>query len=133
MPLSSTDISLYSNERRILDAIVAAGGGTYTLPSPQAATKWRARAYMFRKLFRDLAAEKYANLEGFVPTTPYDNLVMTIEKGSPAVIIRFRSLDGELTDLSGAKLEPASVSSVTQTDPVLDDLDSFLSGLDVAR
>ena len=110
----------------ILDAALAAGGGAYRPPgdSPQAAIKWRHRAYSFRRAVRHQAQQAGGPFD-FDITTPYDGVVLTIEDGDPTtVLINKAPPIGRLTTLDGAPLEPvraaAETPSLVEDDPLLE-------------
>jgi hypothetical protein len=63
-------LSLFSDLPPILDAIVAAGGGTYTLATPGDATHWRQRVYQFRLAYQQELGP-----------SPYDVLVLHRPRG----------------------------------------------------
>lgn len=80
-------LGLYADVRQILDAALAAGGGTFTLPTHGAAVHWRQRAYKFRKLFAETVATSRMS--------DYDRLTMPrIPPDSSTVIIRIRQVPG---------------------------------------
>lgn len=45
-------LGLYADLQPVLDAAIAAGGGTYTLATHGDAVHWRQRVYKFRKLWQ---------------------------------------------------------------------------------
>lgn len=72
-------LAMYSDIQRVLDAALAAGGGTYRCPAHGTAVHWRQRAYAFRKLFRETMSAHHS---------PYDTLTFKkVEEGSCEVII----------------------------------------------
>ena len=94
MPFSRNP-ARYSDVKTVLDQALRHNGAKYTLTSHSAAINWRFRAYTFMKLLANLATEA-KQIPGQLTTTPYDNIVLTIEKGSPTVIVESRKLDGVL-------------------------------------
>lgn len=73
-------LGMYEDVKRILDAALATGGGTYTLASHGLAVNWRHRAYRFRKL--------YATIHGEDKMSPYDRLTFkAVEADSSTVTI----------------------------------------------
>lgn len=105
-------IHSYKDVQDVLDAALAQGGGDYTLSSRGKAINWRQRAYEFRQLKLEEAAEQKKRL-GFVPATPYDNVKMTVRDCT--VRIERRQVEGELaplpfpappTDMSVLPVEP---------------------------
>lgn len=47
-------LGMFSDVREVLDAALAAGGGSYECGSHGQAVHWRQRAYRFRKLYAEL-------------------------------------------------------------------------------
>lgn len=101
----SRNIHSYDDIRAVLDAALAEGGGRYTLATPGQAVYWRARAYYFRKLLYNLAEERLANAPGMTPSTPYDQMKLTLEEGTGSVLIQFIKPQGTLTRLDGTPIE----------------------------
>ena len=60
----SIRLGMFADLVPILDAALAANGGTYCLPSHGAAVHWRQRAYKFRKMYAETygGASKYDTL-----------------------------------------------------------------------
>lgn len=79
------DLASFTPIKRVLDAVLAAGGGLFTVtrmdgePSARQAVNWRQRAYTFRKRWREEAAKLAA--PGQVVTTPYDDIKITLACG----------------------------------------------------
>lgn len=63
----SRNINSFADVKAVLEAVLAAGGGTYRLPTKSKANYWVMRAYQFRKLLQ-------ASVKG--EPTPYDRMVM---------------------------------------------------------
>jgi hypothetical protein len=83
-------LGMFADVKEILDAALAANGGTYNLPTPGAAVHWRHRAYTFRKKF---AESLPANT-----LSPYDRLTLPrLEKGQTEVHIVVREAAGTFT------------------------------------
>lgn len=114
--------------KAILDAIP--DGGRYRLPTPGSALHWRQRAYQLREMLRQVDAASMANVQGYVPQTIYDAFILRIDKDDPCVVvIETRQAKGELTDLEGNLIRPA-----TFADPLLEEAHELvgkLSNLDV--
>lgn len=101
-------LNLYSDVRTVLDAVLASGGGTFTLSSHGAAVNWRQRAYKFRKLYAE-------SLRG---ESKYDVLTLPrIAKDSCAVVINITRPEGTFTPTSS----PVPVPSTSEAE---DDLQS---------
>jgi len=94
MPLAK-NLSAYTHVKQILDAAIPHNRCVFTLPTPQAATRWRQEAYYFRRL-----VQKDGN-------QAYDNFLLKIE-GSK-VILEKRAIAGTLTTDDGTELRPAEV------------------------
>jgi hypothetical protein len=72
-------LGMYADLQPILDAALAAGGGSYTLENYGQAVHWRQRAYRFRKLYAETVSM----------VSKYDQLTLPrIEEGSSTVHIR---------------------------------------------
>ena len=134
MPLP-TSIHLYDLEKQILDTAISAGGANLKFPSYAAAVKWRARAYKFRKLYQNLQQERGADLAGYVASTPYDLLMMSIEnepwhRRNPnaecSVKIGPRPVPGVLTTLDGAPLDLTKPVEPDNLDSLRDQLSKDL-------
>lgn len=64
-----SNLGKYHDIKQILDAALAGGGGKVECTTPGAATKWRHRAYAFRKAYRE---------EGD-GTSPWDGLTLVLD------------------------------------------------------
>lgn len=105
MPARTRSPSQFKDVSVILDAAIEAGGGTYRLPTPAKATKWRARAYSLRALLLRLDEERKAQLVGVAPSTVYDGVILRIYPEDPcAVHIEMSAPEGILTRLDGTPL-----------------------------
>lgn len=83
----SNRLGIYADVRQVLDAALAAGGGTFQCETPGAAVHWRQRAYRFRKL--------YAETLGPSKMSPYDVLVLPrLAPDSSEVVITIRQTAG---------------------------------------
>lgn len=83
-------LGMYADIRSVLDAALAAGGGTFLCDSHGAAVHWRQRAYRFRKL--------YAETLGPRAMSPYDVLVLPrLAPDSCEVVITIRQTAGVFT------------------------------------
>lgn len=86
-------LGLYDDIRRVLDAALSSGGGSFELPTYGMAVHWRQRAYQFRKLY----AETLASDDSF-SMSPYDRLTMPrIAEDSCTVVIKVREAVGMFT------------------------------------
>jgi len=80
-------LGIYTDVRQILDAALAAGGGSYTCLTHGAAVHWRQRAYKFRKLYAEVLGAKQHSV--------YDTLTMPrIIDGDTTVHILIRQQAG---------------------------------------
>lgn len=92
----STKLEQYGDVKTILEKVIKAGGGRFTLSSPGQAIRWRQRAYYFRTLTKRAQP-------GVL--TPLDRMMLRIEKEDPnTVLIEFPHLTGTLTTLDGAPI-----------------------------
>ncbi len=99
-------LTLYENEKKILDAALASGGGHIDLPTPGKAVQLRHRLYSFRKIFRERNV-----------LTPYDNL--TIPKllpGECRVTIKTKIIEGVFVPDPQGTPAPAPVPPVDGKD-----------------
>lgn len=88
-------LGMYADVRSVLDAALAAGGGTFMCETHGAAVHWRQRAYRFRKL--------YAETLGPRAMSPYDVLVLPrLADDSCEVVITIRQSAGVFTPADGA-------------------------------
>lgn len=124
----STNINIYSDVATIFDAALAAGGeALYQTDSPASAHKFRARAYQFRKLLRELAAETC--VPGQAPFTKYDHIVLQLDKTDPSkVVITQRKPAGVLTLPNGTPIVIGPAHDVID-DPLQEDVDALLDTL----
>jgi hypothetical protein len=83
-------LGMYADVRSVLDAALAAGGGTFMCESHGAAVHWRQRAYRFRKLYAETLPPR--------AMSPYDVLVLPrLADGSGEVVITVRQMGGVFT------------------------------------
>lgn len=106
MPFSK-NINTYHDVVQVLATARREGGLTYTLPSNGAATNWVARAYHYRKLLTDTARRRAGNVPGFVPTTEWDDMLLT--RDGKAVRIEFGKVKGTLTTADGREVQPIEI------------------------
>lgn len=86
----SNRLGMYADIRLVLDAALAAGGGSFTCETHGAAVHWRQRAYRFRKL--------YAETLGPRQMSPYDVLVLPrLSDDGCEVVITIRQSAGVFT------------------------------------
>lgn len=91
----SNRLGMYADIRAVLDAALAAGGGTFACETHGAAVHWRQRAYRFRKL--------YAETLGPKTMSPYDVLVLPrLEPEGCEVTITIRQTAGVFTPANDA-------------------------------
>jgi hypothetical protein len=92
----SKNLANYEDIRTVFAAALQAGlPSTYTLASPQAAIRWRARAYHFRAL---------------TSSTEFQSVNMRIERDSPCEIILFHEELGTLRSSSGEEIPLTTLS-----------------------
>lgn len=98
----------------ILNAALAAGGAQYVCDSYEAAVSWRARAYKYRTLLRNLETQRYAHVPGYEVKTPYDVLMLRINdrERSNIVQIDFAAGPGKLLGKDGKPLDPVFTPTV---------------------
>lgn len=102
----SKKLSNYRHVGPVLDAAVANHGGLYKLDSKKRAFRWRAEAYMYRKLLNNGAP------------TIYDDLVLVLDGAT--VKITVRTVEGIFTTPMGEK-----VTLDRGLSPVIDPLEAF--------
>lgn len=113
----SNRLGMYADVRQILDAALAAGGGSYECGTHGQAVHWRQRAYKFRKL--------YAEILGVGQQSEYDMLVMPrVEANSATVEIHIRKQVGSFRPAA----EPVFIPTVD--DQLFDIASDFASKLE---
>lgn len=122
MPMSK-NVSAYYDVGQVLTAARKEGGGMYDLGTPKAATHWRMRAYYYRTLLADADARAHAGVPGYMPTTEWDDMTLTLQ-GS-AVVIEFGTVKGTLTNLQGKPLEVKPLKKATPLIKADDDEDLY--------
>lgn len=90
-------LGMYADVRAVLDAALAANGGTFALDTHGRAVHWRQRAYKFRKLFAETTT-----------SSPYDALTLpVIPDESSTVVIRLVAQPGIFTPADPTATLPA--------------------------
>ena len=98
MPAAS-NLASYDDVRAVFDEGLRSGFPMeYELSSPQAAARWRFRAYSFRKR---------------TAVTAYKDILLRIDKSAPCIVIIAKEEVGTLRTADGERLEP-------KIDPTLD-------------
>lgn len=82
----SRNINTYDDIQETLDSFAGSTGGTVHCVSYSAAIRWRQRAYMYRELLRQQAWEQNGRVDGWNPTTPYDNYRFTVPRGAAGAV-----------------------------------------------
>ena len=108
----SKNLGSYTDVARILDAVVAAGKpARYELETHGEAVRWRARAYRYRSLLQAKGHERALDIPGYIPTTPYDDIIISFEGPTPAhreqsraLLIAFAAPTGRLTTMDGQRI-----------------------------
>ncbi len=104
---ATANLAAYADVRAVFDQGLALGFPLhYTLPTPQAAARWRFRAYSFRK--RTAVRE-------------YQCIVMKIEAAEPCTIVLEEELLGVLTDAEGVPV-PLDVDKIPSEDEMMKQL-----------
>lgn len=107
----------FADVASVLDAAIAAGGGTYTLPTPGKATHWRQRAYTLRKILGEINLKRKGEDPGAVATTPYDTLYLRILPSAPCdVVIEFNEARGVFKAPDGKVVDLAAPTPVIKQD-----------------
>lgn len=110
MPFSK-NINTYADVVSILTTARAHGKPVrYELSSPGAAMNWVQRAFYYRKLLTNAARARAGNVPGFIPTTDWDDVLLTREGN--VIIIAFGRVKGKLTDAEGGE-ELALTAAIT--------------------
>lgn len=105
-------LGLYTDVRAVLDAALAAGGGSVTLPTHGDAIHWRHRAYKFRKVYAETSPlSPYDALT--MPKIPKDSCVVEIKKTAPPAV--FTPAEGE----TPLPLEVETPEAAAETDELL--------------
>lgn len=116
MPLSR-NLGQYNDVKEVLDYAVANSGGRYIMADRKTAIRWRQRAYMFRKLLREDMEVRRATL-GFTVTTPYDDLLITLQDN--IAVLTISKMQGRFERLDGTA--PADPNAVLESDDELEDI-----------
>lgn len=89
MPFSK-NLNTYTDVEAILQACRKSGAVkcNYELETRGLAVNWRARAYYYRTLLRNLAKQRLS-IPGYEPTTDWDDMVLELLPNSNTVTIRF--------------------------------------------
>lgn len=107
----SNNIHLYSDVAAVLKTALDAGGGTYRLDTPGAATRWMMRANKYRLLLQKQEAAR-AGVRGYQPPTPFDR--MRLRRVANEVEINFNPQPtGTLSLPDGRVIKPAAVDEST--------------------
>lgn len=112
---TTRSIHAYKDVKDVLDTALAHGGGVYTLPTAGKAIHWRQRAYAFRLLAIEEATSRSKEL-GYVPTTPYDTLLLELDENK--VRIGRKTIEGvlEVNEPGPGRLTPPSIEPLTNLD-----------------
>jgi hypothetical protein len=112
MPLSK-NINTYNDVLQVLQTARQANKPLiYTLSSPGAAVNFKSRVYYYRTLLVNAARARAGNVAGYVPTTDWDEVLVTHKKGDVSVVITFGIPPGRLTDQEGNIITPVARQSV---------------------
>lgn len=106
MPLAKSLNSYYDVEQ-VLTTARKRGGLVYRFATSGAAVHWRSRAYYYRKLLATADAKQNPQILGYVPSTEWDDMVLTVDGAS--VRVAFGELKGQLETLDGQPIEPPKV------------------------
>lgn len=104
-------ISAYQDEKKILDAALASGGGTLQFETPGQAIHFRQRVYTLRKILRENASPAMS---------PFDRLTIpSLKKGQTEVRIEVSKIKAEFVpDPTGQPVVP-DMAEVPEDDPLL--------------
>jgi len=115
-PKMKKTLAMYSDIQKVLDAALAARGGTFRTGSHGTAVHWRQRAYQFRKLYRDTVNEQ---------NSPYDRLSLRkVEPESSEIIIHIIETPGEFTPANKEEVVVVG-TGVREDDPLLSEALEF--------
>lgn len=78
----------YDDIREVLEHLLAAGGGQVVCSDYGNAVRWRQRAYAFRASMQNKANAEY-KLTPALAKTPYDKMVLRLDKGDKTVYVVF--------------------------------------------
>jgi hypothetical protein len=113
-------LGMYADLQPILDAALASGGGSYTLPTYGQAVHWRQRAYAFRKLYA----------ETMHTTSKYDALTLPrIAEGSGTVLINLAVPKGVFQP-HGEAIDPSRACAYEDSPDLLDLAEQFAKKLE---
>jgi hypothetical protein len=99
----------YEDIRRAFDLALANNGARRICTTGPEAMKWRHRAHRFRNALR-------TPIDGIIPPTPYDTLVLRIAAEEPHIVMiavevdmgQMETLDGQplVTDMDAREIDP---------------------------
>jgi len=98
------NIQAYSDIEKVLISIGERQEARIKFSSERQAKIWIRRMYYFRTLLRKINKELYADLPGYSPTTPYDEVVLKVEGLSVLYSIRVPNCTVEDADGNEIKL-----------------------------
>lgn len=101
---------LYEQEKKVLDAALASGGGHLDFATSGKAVQFRHRLYTFRKLYR----------ESVDPASPYDRLsIPKLAKGQTRVYIEVKTLGTVFVPKEGGEPVAGPEPMIADNDPLL--------------
>lgn len=128
MPMTKS-LASYAPIRLRLEAARAAGGARFQPfsqttgePSKGVAVRWRQSAYTYRTLLTKADVAAHAAIPGYIPSTPWDDMILRIDPADPTfVIIEFGTGDGAMLGLDGKPITAAPSPTQSQSPDALVD------------
>lgn len=99
----SRNLGQYTDVQKVFDHFLNSEEDVHlTFPTRAAATRWRSRAYQYRKLLHE-QQQKAAQFPGASTSTPYDDMIIRHDReNNPLVVVMTRvSLEATITDAEG--------------------------------
>jgi len=131
---TSKSLNAYTDVTQLLDAALTRGGLRFSCASRNAAIGIKQKIYNYLTLYRKHEMLRLASIPaGQIAPTPYDNLIVKIDKEDPAILsieLRDLALLSQITILDGAPIVPKNHRFETETAAApADDLEAAISAL----
>ena len=132
MPFSK-NVNTYSDVAAVLKAARDSGStiAEYECDTPGIAVNFRARAYAYRKLLRDIARESVQR-PGFHPTTEWDDMILTLDGrivkihfGRTTGVLRVRGQAVAIKPLERPPAEAEQIIELAKVEPAVEEEDEL--------
>lgn len=130
MPTSKS-LNAYTDVTQLLDAALTRGGLRFRTASRNAAIGIKQKIYNYLSLYRKHEMQRLKDVPaGSIAPTPYDNLIVKIDKIDPAILsieLRDLALLSQITILDGDPIVPAQARP--EKDSPADELEEVILSL----